>query len=213
MPSPSSLLTRASLLFRLRDWQDAASWEEFFRLYRDLVYGLARRSGLNHDDAEEVTQDVFKRVAETIQSFEGSRDRGSFRCWLRNLTRWRVADKFRERAPYARLAAISGPREDDRGTGTIDRIPDPGLSNPRDAYDAAWETEWRANLLAAALARVARQCPAKHFQIFDLYTRQQWPALRIARELGVNAASVYLINHRLTKRLRAEIARVESQLG
>ncbi|HKB89174.1 MAG TPA: hypothetical protein VKC60_01525, partial [Opitutaceae bacterium] len=62
----STLRTRASLLGRLQDWKDAGSWDEFYRLYRKLVYGLACRSGLTHVEAEEVTQDVFKRVAETI---------------------------------------------------------------------------------------------------------------------------------------------------
>ena len=47
-----------------------ASWAEFHRLYRRLVYGRARRAGLPHEDAEDVAQDVFKRVAETIHEFE-----------------------------------------------------------------------------------------------------------------------------------------------
>ncbi len=205
---PRSLLTRATLLFRLRDWQDSASWEEFYRLYNKLIYGLARRSGLAHGEAEEVTQDVFKRVAETITGFESSPNRGSFRGWLMNLTRWRIADKFRSRP-------VEGQQPDkkfqDNTTDLIDameRLPD-----PRTAYDTVWETEWRSNLLAAALARIARHVPAKHFQAFDLYARQQWPVLRVARELGVNPASVYLISHRLTKRLKAEVARLEAQLG
>src|SRR4051812_4784950 len=99
--SPRSLVTRASLLFRIRDWQDEASWEEFYRLYRKLVYSLGRRAGLSHDEGEDVVQDVFKRVAETIGAFEAKPRRGSFRTWLMTLTRWRIADKFRDRLPSA----------------------------------------------------------------------------------------------------------------
>jgi len=205
---PRSLLTRATLLFRLRDWQDSASWEEFYRLYHKLVYGLSRRSGLAHSEAEEVTQDVFKRVSETIQGFESSPERGSFRGWLMNLTRWRIADKFRCR-PLEGLQVGNGLQENTTELiDAMERLPD-----PRTAYDAAWESEWRSNLLAAALSRVARHVPAKHFQAFDLYARQQWPVLRVARELGINPASVYLISHRLTKRLKTEVIRLESQLG
>src|SRR5471032_3311695 len=127
-----SLLTRASLLFRLRDWKDAASWEEFYRLYRRLVYGLARRAGLMHDEAEEVTQDVFKRVAETIQNFESDPARGSFRGWLMNLTRWRIADKFRQRPPVGGRTIVHRSNVDH--TGTVERLPDP------QTYDS-WETE------------------------------------------------------------------------
>src|SRR5258708_232651 len=92
-PTSHSLHTRPTLLFRLRDWQDSASWGEFYRLYHKLVSSLATRSGLTHSEAEEVTQDVFKRVSETIREFESNPQRGTFRGWLMNLTRWRVADK------------------------------------------------------------------------------------------------------------------------
>src|SRR5436309_33132 len=82
-PHPgTSLLTRPSLLFRVREWNDSASWEEFHRLYRRLIYGRARRAGLAHADAEDVAQDVFKRVAETIHDFDINPERGSFRGWL-----------------------------------------------------------------------------------------------------------------------------------
>ena len=64
-------LTRPSLLFRVREWNDSVSWEEFHRLYRRLIYGRARRAGLSHADAEDVAQDVFKRVAETIRDWIG----------------------------------------------------------------------------------------------------------------------------------------------
>ncbi len=201
----NSLLTRASLLFRLRDWKDAASWEEFYRLYRKLVYGLARRSGLSHNEAEEVMQDVFKRVAETIHSFESDPQRGSFRGWLMNLTSWRVADKFRARRPEEHHVAIG---RDKTATGSVERIPDPQTSD-----ETTWEDEWQRNVLDVALARLARRVPAKQFQAFDLYACQNWPVLRVSRELGINPASIYLISHRLTKQLKAEVENLKAQLG
>ncbi len=202
-----SLLTRWShpkRFFRLRDWKDAASWGEFYRLYRKLVYGLARRAGLMHDEAEEVTQDVFKRVAETIQNFESDPARGSFRGWLMNLTRWRIADKFRHRPPPGSQVPFIRSNLDNSGTG--ESLPDLQVQE-------TWELEWQRNMLDVALARLARRVPAKHFQVFDLYARQQWPVMRIARELGINPASIYLISHRLTKQLKNEISYLQTQLG
>ena len=38
--------TRASLLERLKDLGDAASWDEFHRTYRELIFSVARRAGL-----------------------------------------------------------------------------------------------------------------------------------------------------------------------
>ena len=50
-------------------------------------------------------------------------------------------------------------------------------------------------------------------QVFDLYIRQQWPVLKVARELKTSPASIYLIGHRLTKQLKAEVAKLRKQLG
>jgi len=203
---PSTLRTRPSLLFRLRDWQDEASWTEFYRLYYQFVFGFARRAGLSHADAEEVTQDVFKRVAETVHEFEADPARGSFRGWLLNLTRWRITDKFRARKPHERQAGAPLYDESDR-TATIERVPD-GVDVQR-----AWDEEWQRHVFDAALARLARRVPAKHFQIFDLYKRQDWPVLKVARELGVNPAGVYLISHRLTQQLRNEVELLKARLA
>jgi RNA polymerase sigma factor (sigma-70 family) len=205
----SSLHTRPSLLFRLRDWEDKASWEEFYRLYRKFVYGLAKRGGLTHVEAEEVTQEVFVRVAETIKDFESDSARGTFRGWLAQLTRWRIADKFRARPRDAAGGLSRRSLEMTDATRTIERIADDRTT----PLDAASETEWQKHVLEAALGRIARRVPAKHFQVFDLYSRQGWPVLRVSRELGVNPAAVYLISHRLTKQLKAEVETLRASLG
>jgi RNA polymerase sigma-70 factor (ECF subfamily) len=202
-PIDSTLHTRSSLLFRLKDWEDKTSWEEFYSLYRKLVYGYARRYGLSHEESEEVTQDVFIRVGKTIQDFESNPQKGSFRGWLMNLTRWRVMDKFRSRPQVG-----NGPRApaaDDR-TSTVERIPDPKQEGE------FWESEWQNTLLAAGMERLARRSQAKHFQVFDLHVRQHWSVIRVSRELGINAASIYLIIHRMTKQLKQEVEKLKETL-
>ena len=202
----STLHTRASLLLSVRRWEDSASWAEFYRLYRRLIYGLARRSGLSHADAEDVTQDVFKRVAETIHQFESNPARGTFRGWLMNLTRWRIADKFNSRQPSERRAEPPSDATSTQ-TATIDRVPDDV------DRDAVWAQEWQRHVFDAACERIARRVKPRHFQAFDLYARQRRPVLQVARELGMNPASVYLIGHRLTKELKAEVEILRQQLG
>jgi RNA polymerase sigma factor (sigma-70 family) len=202
-PDASTLRTRASLLFRLRNWEDGESWQEFYELYRRLVYGFARKSGLTHEEAEEVAQDVFTRVAKTIQSFESNPDKGSFRAWLMQLTRWRVTDKFRDRTQASRRPSRG---TGDDGTATISRIPNP------EQEEKLWDKEWKSQLLDAGMERVSRRAKAKHFQIFDFHVRQHWAVSRIAQELDVNPAAVYLITHRLSKQLKEEVARLKATL-
>lgn len=208
-PHPgTSLLTRPTLLYRVRDTADRASWEEFHRLYRRLIYGRARRAGLAHEDAEDVAQDVFKRVAETIKDFDLDPGRGSFRGWLMKLTHWRIADQFERRAKLpARLPASPRDSSTAGGTATLERVP-----APADDEDE-WDREWQRHILAAAVERLARAVKPRHFQVFELYVRQQWPVLKVSAELGINPASVYVIGHRLTKQLRAEVEKLRLQLG
>ena len=206
-PHPgTSLLTRPSLLFRVRERNDSASWEEFHRLYRRLIYGRARRAGLSHADAEDVAQDVFKRVAETIRDFDTNPERGSFRGWLMKLTHWRIADKFKNRRAVP--APISGVPDDPGNLTTLaENVPAPA------AEEDEWDREWQQHLLAAATERIARQVNPLHFQVFDLYVLQQWPLLRVTKEMRVSPASVYVISHRLKKRFKDEISKLQKQLG
>lgn len=201
----TSLLTRPSLLFRVRDRNDAVSWEEFHRLYRRLIYGRARRAGLSHADAEDVAQDVFKRVAETIHDFDTNPERGSFRGWLMKLTHWRIADKFKSQRKFAASAGDS--YDPAIGFSSLVEVPAPT------AEEDEWDREWQQHLLAAAAERLARQVKPLHYQVFDLYVRQNWPLLRVTKELRVSPASVYVIGHRLTKRLKAEVEKLQKQLG
>jgi RNA polymerase sigma factor (sigma-70 family) len=206
-PHPgTSLLTRPSLLFRVRERNDSASWEEFHRLYRRLIYGRARRAGLAHADAEDVAQDVFKRVAETIRDFDTNPERGSFRGWLMKLTHWRIADKFKSRRAFP--APADGEHHDSGDLATLaENVPAPAPEEDE------WDREWQQHLLAAAIERIARQANPRHFQVFDLYVLQQWPLLRVTKEMRVSPASVYVISHRLKKRFKDEIEKLQKQLG
>jgi len=64
MPEPGE--TRESLLIRLRDPQCDTAWQEFSAIYRPMVYRLARHSGLQDSDAEDVTQRVLLSVSGAI---------------------------------------------------------------------------------------------------------------------------------------------------
>lgn len=210
-PSPSGttdpLCTRPTLLFRLRDWRDAQSWNEFYGLYHQFVLRLARCAGLSAAEADEVVQDVFLRVAQTIAQFESNPARGTFRGWLAQLTRWRIADR---RRALSRAAAHLSPAGDASSAGTD---PIQGFPDTSPDEEATAEAEWQKVVLEAALQRLALVVPAKHFQIFDLYARRDWPVLKVARELGVNPAQVYLVAHRLTKKLRAEVETLRTQIN
>ncbi|PYK99816.1 MAG: RNA polymerase subunit sigma [Verrucomicrobia bacterium] len=199
-----SIPTRASLLGRLKNWDDQASWEDFARTCSRLIRGFAMQSGLTESEAKEVEQETLLCVAKTIHQFESNPQRGTFKAWLLKLTRWRIADQFRKRPPESARRTASSRLEDD--TPTIERIPDDSSQN------ALWDAEWRKNILETAIARAGRRVNPKHYQVFDLYAVRKWPATKVAKEMGVSVVQVYLIYHRLTKQVRKEVEYLESKL-
>lgn len=198
------LATRRSLVERLGDWDDRKRWQQFFDSYWRLIHGTARKAGLTDGEAQEVVQETLITVAKKIDQLKYDPEIGSFKGWLLNITRWRIADQFRKRKPDAQRANLTR-HGDEARTATIERIADPAALN----LDAVWDEEWRKNVVAAAVARVKRKVDPRQYQIFDCYVFKQWPAQKVASELRVSIAQVYLIKHRLAALLKKEIAAAE----
>ena len=202
MKQPSLVATRRSLVERLADWGDRLRWQEFFDAYWKLIYSAARRSGLTDTEAQEVVQETIITVAKNIGKLKYDPTIGSFKGWLLQITRWRIADQFRNRKPgNAKRARLP----EDRATATIDRVPDTRAVD----LDALWESEWKTNLFEAAVARVKKKIEPKQFQIFDCYVRKEWPAQKVAARLGINLGQVYLARHRVGTLLKKEIRALE----
>jgi RNA polymerase sigma-70 factor (ECF subfamily) len=90
MSVEESPLTRASLLVQLRDGMNHAAWHEFMKLYGPVVYGFARKRGLQDADAADLMQDVFRSVSNAIGRLDYDRNQGTFRGWLFTITRNKV---------------------------------------------------------------------------------------------------------------------------
>ncbi len=94
----TSLATRPSLLARLKDWSQQTAWREFDHDYGPLLRNVARKAGLADAEADEVLQETLIAVAKKLREFKHAGNRGSFRAWLYQQARWRIADQFRARA-------------------------------------------------------------------------------------------------------------------
>src|SRR5881227_226724 len=145
MRSGSLLATRRSLVDRLGDWDDQRRWQQFFDTYWKLIYAAARKAGLTEVEAQEVVQETVITVAKNIGKLRYDPAIGSFKGWLLQITRWRIADQFRKRES----GNAKSPRSpDDRLTATIERVPDSRIAD----FDAVWEASWKENLFEAAIA-------------------------------------------------------------
>ena len=197
--------TRYTLLSRLEDRGDQDSWKDFFDTYWRLIYSVAIKSGLTETEAQDVVQETIISVAKDLHKFKHDRALGSFKGWLRNVTRWRIADQLRKRTradlPDDSKTAADLPRPD------VEEIPDPA----GEYAEAVWEQEWQSNLLGAAMERIKESVKEEHYQIFDLYVVKQWPARKVARALSTNIGLVYLVKYRISALLKKEVRRLEGK--
>ncbi|MCB1211623.1 MAG: sigma-70 family RNA polymerase sigma factor [Verrucomicrobiales bacterium] len=197
--------TRKTLIERLDNWEDWASWDEFYRTYSTFVWHVARKSGLSDDEASDVVQETFIGVAKNLQKKKFDTSIGSFKSFLLNQARWRILDQFRRRKKQqSREADLHFDDDDERRTAPIERCADPNGM----ALEKLWEKEWRDKIMDIALRRVKALVSPRQFQIFSCYVLKGWSPERVKKELGVNAAQVYLAKHRVGRILKREAARL-----
>jgi RNA polymerase sigma-70 factor (ECF subfamily) len=216
MPSqPEELIpTRETLLSRLKDLGDEKSWQEFFETYWKLIYATARKAGLPDAEAQDVVQETVISVAKHIEGFKYDPAVCSFKCWMLQLTRWRIINQWKKRQrqhdrQFLAGSAANANLEESDGTPVLERIPDPAGLN----LEAIWEDEWEKHLLHVAMERVKRHVAPEQLQVFDLYCVEQWPARKVARTLGVSVGQVYLAKHRVGRLLKKEIKTLARQLA
>jgi RNA polymerase sigma-70 factor (ECF subfamily) len=203
MDTEDLLQTRWSLLSRLKDWGDDASWQEFVDTYRQLIYRVALKSGLTEAEAKDVLQETLVAVAKNIADFKRDPKHGSFKGWLLNTTRWKIADQFRRRLPQA--PADNERPQAQEGTATAERVAD-GASFD---LESVWEEDWRQTLMNAALEKVKRKVSPQDVQIFDLCVLRSVPVKEVAGRLQMKLWKVYFAQKRVSKLLKEEIKRLE----
>jgi RNA polymerase sigma factor (sigma-70 family) len=204
-PAPS-VYTRQSLLERLKDWDDSASWRDFFETYWKLIFSVARRAGLNETEAEDVVQETIIAVARKMPAFHYDPAVGSFKGWLMRLTRWRITDHLR-RKTY-RVDGERKSREQPMDGEWLENQPDIAGVN----LDELWESEWKNQLLEAAINRVREHADARQFQIFHLHVCKGLPARDVAQRLEVKLPEVYFAKYKLSAAVKREMKRLEKTM-
>lgn len=192
------------MIGKLKDLDDAQTWGEFFRVYDRLVLGLARQRGLSDGEAEDVAQEVFRCVVETIHRFKPGRRPGSFRRWLSRLTHWRSIDMIRERGPLKMVPMDSKDWDDD--TALVDQVAD------KDDAEERIEGEARRYLIQTALRQLERDVSPRQIQVFQLLVLEEWPVRKVCTFMKMNAGAVYVARHRVITRLREELIRMQTKL-
>jgi len=186
-------LTRASLLIRLRDPQDAAAWTEFARLYASVIYGFARKRGLQDADAADLMQEVLRSVAGAVGRLEYDPGKGTFRGWLYSITRNKIYSFLEARQRYV------------RGTGDTNAHQRLEEHPNREVEADDWDQEYERKTFRWAADRVKREFQPTTWEAFWLTAVNGLSAGDAGGRLGMSPGAVYVAKSRVLARLREEI--------
>ncbi len=206
-PTDSWLPTRQSLLSRLRNCEDQAGWREFFDTYWRLIYNVARRSGLGEAQAEDVVQNTFIYLTRRMPNFRYDAQRGSFKSWLRVVTRSRINVFLRTGNPSGVRFREHPADFEGESVNPLEDIPD----DSSEALDEVWQREWEENLLHTAFQRVRAKVSSQQLLIFRVAMLGELSLSQVANKLGVSLAQVYLARHRVGKLLKNEVQRLRAE--
>ena len=189
--------TRASLLLRLRDPGDHDAWVEFVSLYEPVIYRVLRRTGLQDADALEVLQELFLAVNRNIGSWEHGAERGSFRGWLRRVTRNLVVSWVRRQKRQVTTSSLD-----------LDALLEsqPTVVSPEtDEFDR----ELRRALFHQASEQVRGEVRPQTWQAFWEVAVSGVSVAEAARKLAMTAGAVRVAKCRIIARLREVVAEME----
>lgn len=198
--------TRATLLNSLKDWQNHASWQEFFDTYWPLIFGMATKHGLKRGEAEDVVQDVMVTIAHQMPDFNYDPTKGSFKAWLLNLTQWRILDQLRKREKSGAVTRLA-----DEQTNVREKLMGK-TPQIQPELEKLWDLEWEKQLLEAATTKARRKLDPQQYQIFDLVVNREWPPEKVSKMLDVSMNAIYVCRHRVAEAIKLEFERLQKEI-
>ena len=194
---PSLPETRASLILRLPDAEDAVAWDEFTAVYAPLVYRLARRRGLQPADADDLVQEVLTAVARSVDGWLSNTGRGPFRAWLLTIARNLTVNHL-TRAKNRPLGAGDSNVASQLAQHAFNGQP-----------DREFELEYRREVFRWAAEQVRSAITEKTWEAFWRSSVEEEPVEAVAKQLGMSVGSVYIAKSRVMARLREIVQRME----
>jgi RNA polymerase sigma-70 factor (ECF subfamily) len=188
--------TNESLILRVKDPADAASWSDFLSIYRPVVVRMACGRGLQHADADDLAQQVFLSVAKAIEAWEPDSRKPPFRVWLSRITRNAIVNALTRRKPDAPGGSTS--------------VQEMLNAVPQHDSDASVELmrEGRLEAFRWASDAIRHEFTAATWTMFWQSTIEEQAVEDVARTHGRSSGAVYLARYRVMKRLKEKIDEV-----
>ncbi|MAT14461.1 MAG: hypothetical protein CMJ46_04240 [Planctomyces sp.] len=168
------------------------SWKALVTSYGSMVYRLIRNSGIQSADAADITQQVLIEVVRNLGKFDRQQS-GSFRRWLRVITRNKIIDFYRQQQdPTAGLTGVELPVTDPSSDSDLPQVSEEKL------------------LLIDVMERVRASVNKNTWDAFEMMTAGMETSDEIGQKLGMSADAVRLAKRRVMIRIETLVRKEES---
>lgn len=189
------LETSASLLSGLRKNDEPGlyndCWERFVDQYTPLIYSWSRQIGLQHQNAEEITQELMCRLVRTLRNYHYDKTQ-KFRSWLFVCTRNVIYQFWKDQAKR-KSDQLFDLNEVGQRQSLIEFL--------NENYDREFEIEARQ--------RVQEKVGDRDWKVFLSLTETPQDANSVAKENALSVDNVYQIKSRVVALLKRELDRLQ----
>lgn len=180
---------------------DARAFELLLERYRTPIYTFVLRSVRDPDRARDLTQDVFLRVVQRAEGFEG---KSKFSTWLYTIARNLCIDTSRKMV-FRRHRSLDAPLGDDDGNAAlVERVASSEPVTDRAAI---------GRQLKGQIAEAVDALPEDQREVFLLRQVQGLPFKEIAGIIGVPENTVKSRMRYALERLQEALAEYRQYVG
>ena len=153
--------------------------------FQERLYWHVRRMVIEHEDANDVLQNVFIKVWKNLENF---REESGLYTWL-----YRIATNesltYIEQQKKRSTISLSGNDDEEGGNALTDKIA------AQEGFDAT-KLEWRLQLAINGL-------PEKQRQVFNLRYYDEMPYEKMSEVLGTSVGALKASYHHAVKKIEA----------
>ncbi len=167
------------------------AWQEFYRIYSEVIRRYVISHGIRGADADDCVQEVWIAVARNLAEFEHPRNRPGLRSWLYTVVRSKTTNVIRRntRRTIHNLDTF------------IENVADLASTEPEPGEATEWQ--WDATMVMTAIEELRRHVSDVNYRVLEMRIVEGRSEAETATALGLTPEQVRYRKHRTKRKLES----------
>ena len=187
--------TRETLLIKLKNQYDEASWEEFYGIYKGFIFAILMKMDIPAEAQDDLVQDILLKAWKNLPNFDYQRSNGKFRNWLGLVVSNTARTYYRNKNTAAKaIGKIETSTEIEPEVETIS------------------EAEWKKFIANKAWENVSESLTENVRECFEMIS-EGMDLKEVGEKCAMPYNTVCVYKKRIINKISREIVRLEEELG